>query len=89
MQPKPWTLKYAPLAAAGGALVVAAGAFVESLRQRARAQEAEAGLRLYAMGDLPSGLYETCWSCGGEGKGCSVCWDVGLIEHDPDHLDHG
>lgn len=65
--------------AAGAAL--AGSAFLESLRQRARAAEAEACLQLYALSELDEGLYQVCPDCHGDCGGCSTCFDAGVLPH--------
>lgn len=60
-------------------------AFLESLRQRGRAIEAEACATLLVLGALDEGeLYEICPACDGVGQGCSYCFDQRVIRHEHD-----
>lgn len=51
-----------------------------ALYLRDRLRVAEDALRLYAMSDLPDGVYEECGECPPDG-GCLKCFDEGVVPH--------
>lgn len=62
---------------------LAGAAFLDSLRQRARAMESENCAKILVLAALEDGTYEICPACDGEGGGCTYCWDTRIVaEHE-------